>query len=358
MAKFNLDLPLDNIFCFPIYFYFIFVFVSWLFLYLSIKILNILQLPSDKQIQEYNTKIKKEITKVLDEYTGLPIAISKQIVYEFLYDEDQSNIMGRILATNINAQHRCTQLFIAIYGIISMIFHLICWALIAWIHYEWSLNQTSTPFSTNINYQAWLISVYTFHPMFKLINYAFSIYILFGDNEEQTDPFRHYGSQLLWQNDRDNDLFDGRDSKVLYSLLVGLAYMLTFMSVIFPSIFTHIIPGLVYYFPISASFSCIAFMISLQILMRSDAALQTYEYFYKNIKYYILLMCPLYIIVMMLISSMACVYSNQLNENGSWEEYYMCIYNGIVRTEGYCHTFTIQWTDWRAIVLFVSWILF
>ena len=111
------------------------------------------------------------------------------------------------------------------------------------------------------------------------------------------------------------------------------------------------------YFPITIFCGCVAIFICCCV-DSLDIKFQEYDAVYRNIKLYILLACPLYLFVLMVISAMACSYLDQADGNQWWENTYICAYDGIIATKGYCDTFTIQWTDWRAIILFLSWILF
>lgn len=115
--RFNIDLPLDNIFCFPVYFYFILVAGSWLFLYIVVKILNCLQSPSNKQLEKYTNRMKAESIELLGQYTQLPLDLCNIIVNEYIYDQDQNSFWNRMMKGKLNTQHRCTQIFIASYAI-------------------------------------------------------------------------------------------------------------------------------------------------------------------------------------------------------------------------------------------------
>ena len=347
-----------------------FVIGSWLFLYVVVKILNCLQLPSNKQLKEYTDQMKADTIELLDKYSPLPIDISKEIVNHYVYDHEQTSFLSRMIKSKLNSQHRYTQIFITSYAIISMFAHLLCFVLIAWINTEWS--NKNDIYETHSSFRSWIIAIFTYHPMWKFMNYAFSIHMLYADSKENDDddddtPSWYTGFNKLGAgHNRDKDIFEDTRTRFKYITIIGLPYVLVFFSCIFPSFFVYLIPGIIYYFPVTLFLCCITFIIGLIFVQYGNADLMNklglidYKEIYKNIKITILFAIPFYLMFLMLISAMECNYSRDLNrkEFDGWDKYGICLYKGIIDTQGYCQSFYVDWNDWRAIVIFISWILF
>ena len=307
--------------------------------------------------------MKEDTIELLNKYTLLPIDISKEIVNEYIYDQEQTSFLTRMIKGRLNSQHRYTQIFIASYAILSMLVHLLCLILIGWINLE-----------SNGPIKSWCITVLVHHPMWKFINYAFSIHMLYADAEDadtSDNLWKLRGIEVIANHNRDKDIFKKSSSRSRYIFIIMLPYFIVCISCIIPVTFVFVIPAIFYYFPITL-FLCCATCIGVIIIgcshackdkygvMLKHTAFGDYKQMFKNIKKYILLAIPFYFMVMMSISAMFCNYSRQLNKKGfnGWTKYGICLYKGILEPQGYCHSFTIDWNDWRAIVLLISWILF
>ena len=328
--SFHLNNALLDKFCFPMYIFPIFA--AFMFIIQKIfhrclskyplykQMIKYLTIDFEEELQMSQDEFKKLITKAKDDidvittryfltHTPLPVRIIHLIIKDFCnYDIH--------IFTWYNKQFFKIMTYYNLYTIIAICDHIFCLFIIIWINVDWIKNNKIDSWNA---FQSIWITVITAHPSTKLFNWVWTQYL----NEK-----------LYTKKGR-------KSSCVMTTISV---YMLMVYLFIFAlgGMLVYEVESLFYHFPLWFVFILIIIIIKMEGINLTFSCV------------WITLPILFYIHLSYVTSSMSCVYSGKIRP-GRW---YLCLEAALYSP--YCDSrlIHIDWDDWKAIVLLISWIFF
>ena len=339
--------PLQNTFCFPLYYYPVFITVGWIIFYTILRILSCFQTvrKDSKKSKKFLAKQKEQTIQHLSNLTPLPIDIVNVIVNHFLFDEDDKNIFWKMLNNKLQFKSKIVLKFMLIYAICGVLLYTLCFIIIIIEFIQWRQQNIDTLSSWQL-FQGWLVSILFVHPFWKMINWTTSIFTIFdGYNIES------FASAIKIES-------------WFFYCFVGIPYTLILVGYMIPAFFTMILPAMILFIFVPCCYCCYLFAFAL---------LQDHPIFEKlfedtlekrpNEDYTsvwqreeMLLMCfyggvgivGFYVAMCIIVPAVWHMY----NQKG-WLDGFVY---GI--SSGYCPEFVVDFSDWKSVVLFVTWIGF
>ena len=350
-------LLLHDIFCFPLYIFPLFIIIGWLIFYLILKILNCFNAVSEdsKQAKKAFEQQKQQTLQHLQNLTPLPIDIVNVIVNQYLFDNTDKLRIYFALNRKLEFKSKIILSFMLVYSIIGVALYVVCFGIIA---YELHLySQESTNHSSWKGFQAWIVTILVCHPFWKMVNWTTSIYtVIKGLELKGIDDVR--------------DVKDG-----IYWFYVLTPYAIIILGFAIPVFFTMFIPTLIVFIPLLVGLFCVgwcfggiyAYLIQLNkdwsrcildslgsILNRIvDKCIRKmgewgFDDYEEEIAGLSLIYLAVYILAVFMIPMIWCFYNGD-----SWVDSFLY---GL--TLGYCPNITIDITNWKSVIFFVTWSLF
>ena len=265
------------------------------------------------ELIEKNTSL---IITYLDKYTPLPQQIINLIVNDLYYDNDEKELWCKEL--DEKAEKVCR--YFNRYLLFICALYLWCFILILWINIEWIDNENIDSWN---GFQSLTISMIIYHPLSKLIT-PMSVMI---------DEEGHLNQVV-------------KISMICICVLIGLCNFSGWLIFGFPSVFYYIVIWIVYFLVV------LSYIFGLIKCVGDD----TFDKWYFLLPFMIIYCFMAYSVIVYAMISMSCVYSKDLKGYGQW---YMCLYQSLFSP--YCpniHFMYLNWKDWRAVTLFIAWMLF
>ena len=341
VPSYQLDHALINHFCFPYYSYGV-LFLVTTFIQLTIVnyhekyglVKSYLNSKDDKRknnyiVQDVMDKNKKLIVKYFNDYTFLSCNIINIIVNDYYYDDNELTSWLTNFKPKLEARKNQICKYFNVYVLMVVIMHLTCFVIIIWINIEWIIENDINGW---YGFQSITFTIFFFHPASKIVIIA----LVFGDKEDNEPPEIY---PIFWK------------AMILSTGLTG------FVNVIATSIF--IIPAIIFYIPVLLIIGLFVLIWAfvIEILDDDEVGSKTCSWIYViAVLMIVLLYCSVYFYLVYSMVSISCVYSKQLKGHGQW---YMCLYQSLFSPQCPNTSFiNIDWNDWRAVLLFVSWMLF
>lgn len=328
---FKFDNALQDIFCYPLYMYPAFMCFAMLSQILLVRIWDRLEkaMNDSKNIKD-DAKDPLMVIAIADSkkqqilhhflyYTPLPETIANIIINEYYYD---SHIYRNDWQKKLSKRFKKFNISLLIFKAISVSIQWISMILIIWINIEWIIQTQCTSWQ---GFESLILTILISHPSSKLFN----IISLLLPEVKKYSNLIFYTSAIL-------------------ATLIFMVWACLFIIYVIPSFF--------YYMP--AWFIILIAMAIMGKLMEYEENLQdTNKCIIFCVFCSIAITVGLYImLIQYTTSAMSCVYSNKVRGDKRW---YLCLYDAL--QSPYCPDtaiMRIDWNDWRAIFLFVSWILF
>ena len=338
----SLSWPFQDVFCFPLYYYPASLLVGWMIFYIILKILSCFQTVTQESAKtnKFVEQQKQQTIQHLNNLTPLPIDIVNVIVNQYLFDEKDKKTFWKMLNKKLEFRSKITLAFMAIYAIIGVLLYILCFFIIILQHIEWR-EQNKDDLSSWESFQGWLVSILLVHPFWKIVNWTTSIWTIYDGHDIRIFAV-HTWVDHSW-----------RLKKWLF-YVYGIPYGLIFVSYIIPAIFPIILPALVVFFPILLCY-CVLFCGVAWLLHCLSIHDKLYEgKDYSNQELFELLLfgslstISFYVVMGIVIPSIWCFY-----DGGDWFE---CFVYGA--TSGYCPHITIDFTNWKSVVLLITWVAF
>ena len=263
-------------------------------------------------------KNKELIAKYFEKYTPLPQHIIDLIVNDLFYDDNEKELWCKEL--DEKAERICR--YFNWYLLLVCLVYLWCFILIIWINIDWIDDN-------NINswhgFQSLTLSMIIFHPSSKVL------------------------TPLIIMIDEENTIYKTvKTSMGVNYVLIGLFNGCAYLIYGLPSIFYYIVIWLVYGLFV---FGYIFLLMKMDDCDDDSAVPWCIMLPIMIIYCFMMYGCIVYSMV-----SMSCVYSKDLNGYGQW---YMCLYQSLFSPHCPNVDFIyVDWSNWKAITLFVAWILF
>eukprot|EP01084_Bolivina_argentea_P160194 278974_1 len=323
-ASFLLYNALSNVYCFPVYTYLILqilsIGVQMLFLSLHQKVQNAITRSNNENDTDSKdhpvvisliNKNKRMTTKHFIDYTPLPKYIINIIIDEYYYDSDEKKLWCK----ELHKQKKTLTNYYNIYVMAANICYLVCSVLIIWINTEWIINND---FDSWVGFTSLSLTMLIAHPASKIITP-----IMFATNDDVSKiPFRFL-------------MFNGA--------LVAMFDFAGYLIFGVPSIFYYIPLWILYSGVIFGLVWCTDHLISDDSIIVMIIVFMVYGF-------------VMYGTLVFGMSSMSCVYSKQIRGDEVW---YLCLYQSFKSPHCPNTDFMyIDWRNWKAIILFFSWLLF
>ena len=321
---------LQDIFCYPLYIYPAFLCITMLSQISFIRIWDRLKLSMNRSknikddakdpliVTEIAHSKHQQILQHFLNYTPLPTYIANIIINEYYHD---SNIYRSHWQRKLSKRFKRFNVSLFAFRGISLCAQWSCMILIIWINIEWIIETECTAWE---GFESLIISILMGHPASKLFNI---ICLLLPEVKEYSSLIFH--------------------ASAILAVFIFIVWCCLFIIYVIPSFF--------YYMPI--------WFIVLFAVIVMVKCMEYEEYSERNTCIVICVFCSIAITVGLYVmviqyttSAMSCVYSNDIKGDKRW---YLCLYDAF--QSPYCpdtKVMNIKWSDWRAIVLFVAWIIF
>lgn len=351
--------PLNDVFCFPIFYYPVFILISWLFFYIITKAIQIWVTYSQdsKEARQYIEESRIKTLDIFADVTPIPSAIAELIV-EYIIDDSHERKIWKYMNKEIKLKHKSIMNYIRIYALSGCFFYILCIVIIILNFIEYSKNTTNSGWHQTLT---WISLMLYGHPVWKFINCIASLWVLdsFDSNENHHDEKIYVNgyavgrTQPVFGSNRDRQ---SGDVQCFYSLM-SIGYFIIICGVAIPSLIV-IIPALILYCPFVSGFGCI--LICFGVIIEKIG--QESEYYQSLMKkgqiklremiLVFVLICLFYVVAVIISESMICIYIEGAN-NG---RYIGCL-GGAFKMD-YCPEFVFDSSNWQAWILLLTWIFF